>query len=106
VNESLERLLRHFEPFGVDNPTPVLVARNVTLASQPKLVGRDGLRLRLSTGAGEIEAIGWGLAHRVAEFDVSRPVDIAFKLERDEYRGVSRLQARIADINPSALSAS
>jgi single-stranded-DNA-specific exonuclease len=105
VNESLERLLRHFEPFGVDNPTPVLVARNVSLASPPKLVGRDGLRLRLSTGSGEIEAIGWGLAHRVAEFDVSRPVDIAFKLERDEYRGVSRLQARIADINP-AVSAS
>lgn len=106
VNESLEKVLRHFEPFGVDNPTPVLVARNVTLASPPKLVGRDGLRLRISTGAGEIEAIGWGLAHRVAEFDVSRPVDIAFKLERDEYRGVSRLQARIADINPSAVSAS
>ncbi|HEX6575417.1 MAG TPA: single-stranded-DNA-specific exonuclease RecJ [Gemmatimonadaceae bacterium] len=104
VNEQLERLLRHFEPFGVDNPTPVLVARNVSLASQPKLVGRDGLRLRLATGAGELEAIGWGLAHRIAEFDVNVPVDIAFKLERDEYRGMSRLQARIADINPSAPS--
>jgi hypothetical protein len=46
------------------------------------------------------------VGHRVAEFDVGRPVDIAFKLERDEYRGVSRLQARIADINPSAVSAS
>jgi single-stranded-DNA-specific exonuclease len=104
VNEDLEKLLRHFEPFGVDNPTPVLVARNVALASPPKLVGRDGLRLRLSTGAGEIEAIGWGLAPRVAEFDVSTPVDIAFRLERDEYRGVSRLQARIADINPVTTS--
>jgi single-stranded-DNA-specific exonuclease len=100
VNETLEKILRHFEPFGVDNPTPVLVARNVSLAGQPKLVGRDGLRLRLATGGGEVEAIGWGLAHRVAEFDQSTPVDIAFKLERDEYRGVSRLQARIADINP------
>jgi single-stranded-DNA-specific exonuclease len=100
VNETLEKILRHFEPFGVDNPTPVLVARNVSLAAQPKLVGRDGLRLKLATGAGEVEAIGWGLAHRIAEFDQSKPVDIAFKLERDEYRGMSRLQARIADINP------
>ena len=100
VNETLEKILRHFEPFGVDNPTPVLVARNVSLAGEPRLVGRDGLRLRLATGAGEVEAIGWGLAHRIAEFDRSTPVDIAFKLERDEYRGVSRLQARIADINP------
>jgi single-stranded-DNA-specific exonuclease len=102
VDDKLEKLLRHFEPFGVGNPTPVLVAKRVTLAAQPKLVGRDGLRLRLSTGDGEIEAIGWGLGHRIAEFDTATPVDIAFKLERDEYRGMSRLQARIADINPAA----
>jgi len=100
VDDRLEKLMRHFEPFGVGNPTPVLVARNVRLTSQPKLVGRDGLRLRLSSGNGEIEAIGWGFGHRIAEFDMAKPVDIAFKLERDEYRGVSRLQARIADINP------
>ena len=100
VDDRLERLLKHFEPFGVGNPTPVLVAKGVSLAAAPKLVGRDGMRLRLSTGDGEIEAIGWGLAHRIAEFDTGTPVDIAFRLERDEYRGVSRLQARIADISP------
>jgi hypothetical protein len=27
-------------------------------------------------------------------------VDVAFRLERDDYRGESRLQARIADISP------
>lgn len=100
IDDKLEKLLRHFEPFGVGNPTPVLVAKNVTLAAQPKLVGRDGLRLRLTSGNSEIEAIGWGFGHRLAEFDMAKPVDIAFRLERDEYRGVSRLQARIADINP------
>jgi single-stranded-DNA-specific exonuclease len=98
VDGELEKMLRHFEPFGVGNPTPVLVARGVALAAPPKLVGRDGLRLRLSAGAGELDAIGWGFAHRIAEFDTTTPVDIAFRLERDEYKGVSRLQARIADI--------
>lgn len=100
ADDELERMLRHFEPFGVGNPTPVLVARGVSLAAPPKLVGRDGLKLRLYTGAGELEAIGWGFAHRVAEFNTTTPVDIAFRLERDEYRGESRLQARIADICP------
>ena len=33
-----------------------------------------------------------------AEFDEAKRVDIAFRLERDEYRGESRLQANIADI--------
>ncbi|MEO8576227.1 MAG: single-stranded-DNA-specific exonuclease RecJ [Gemmatimonadales bacterium] len=100
VGEKLEKILRHFEPFGIGNPTPVLVARNVSLAAPPKLIGRDGLKIRLSTGAGELEAIGWGMAPRIAEFDVGVPVDVAFRLERDEYKGTSRLQARIADIIP------
>jgi single-stranded-DNA-specific exonuclease len=100
ANEELERLLRHFEPFGMGNPAPVLVARGVRLVAPPKLIGRDGLKLRLTAGKGELEAIGWGFAPRIAEFDVAIPVDIAFRLERDDYRGESRLQARIADIVP------
>lgn len=100
ANEELERLLRHFEPFGIGNPAPILVARGVRLVAPPKLIGRDGLKLRLSAGKGELEAIGWGFAPRIAEFDVAIPVDIAFRLERDDYRGESRLQARIADISP------
>src|SRR4029078_1479169 len=55
ANENMEKILKHFEPFGIGNPTPILVARNVELAAPPKLVGRDGLKLRLSTGTGEIE---------------------------------------------------
>lgn len=98
ANDELEKMLRHFEPFGIGNPTPVLVARNVPLAGKPRLIGQDGLKLRLDTGAGELEAIGWGLADRFAEFEQAKNVDIAFRLERDEYRGESRLQAKIADI--------
>jgi single-stranded-DNA-specific exonuclease len=100
ANEELERLLRHFEPFGMGNPSPVLVARGVHLVAPPKLIGRDGLKLRLTAGQGELEAIGWGFADRIAEFDTNTPVDVAFRLERDDYRGESRLQARIADICP------
>jgi hypothetical protein len=40
------------------------------------------------------------MASRIAEFDVSVPMDIAFRLERDEYRGYNRLQARISDVIP------
>jgi single-stranded-DNA-specific exonuclease len=100
ANEDLERMLRHFEPFGVGNPTPVLVARNVKLAADPRTVGANGLKLRLATGAGELEAIGWGMANRIDEFKGVPFVDIAFRLERDEFRGSSKLQARISDITP------
>jgi hypothetical protein len=41
--------------------------------------------------------VGWGLAPRREEFKESETYDVAFKLERDEYRGISRLQARLID---------
>jgi single-stranded-DNA-specific exonuclease len=101
MDERLESLFRHFEPFGIGNPSPVLLARNVTLSAPPKLVGKDGLKVVLDTGTGSLDALGWGFAHRVGEFQAGSKVDIAFRLERDEYRGESYLQARIADIRAS-----
>jgi hypothetical protein len=31
---------------------------------------------------------------------VAVPLDLAFRLDRDEYRGVSRLQLKVADVSP------
>jgi single-stranded-DNA-specific exonuclease len=101
MDEKIESLFRHFEPFGIGNPSPVLLARNVTIARPPRLVGRDGLKLSLDTGTGSLDAIGWGFGPRAAEFQPGGKVDIAFRLERDDYRGESYLQARIADIRVS-----
>lgn len=101
MDGKLESLFRHFEPFGIGNPTPVLLARNVVIARPPRAVGKDGLKIVLDTGTGSLDAIGWGLANRVTEFQPGTKVDVAFRLERDDYRGESYLQARIADIRAS-----
>ena len=97
----LEALFRHLEPCGVGNPAPVLAARGVRLAGPPRTVGSTGLRLRLATTAGELGAIGWEMAHRLRELDMHGTYDVAFRLERDEWKGESRLQARLADFRPS-----
>ena len=101
MDEKVESLFRHFEPFGIGNPSPVLLARNVTIAKPPRSIGHDGLKLVLDTGTGSLEAIGWGFAPRAGEFQPGSRVDVAFRLERDDYRGMSYLQARIADIRAS-----
>lgn len=106
INDTLEAMLRHFEPFGVGNPTPVLVARGVQMAGLPRAIGRDGMKLVLDSGAGSIDAVGWGMAGRIPGLPSGSIVDIAFRLERDEYRGESRLQARIADIRITGLAES
>lgn len=98
VTDDLEALLRHFEPFGVGNPSPVLASRAVRLADTPRVVGQDGLKLQLARDGGALEAIGWGMGTRARDLASSAPVDVAYRLERDSYRGVSRLVARLADL--------
>ena len=98
ANADLETLLRHFEPFGVGNAAPMLVSRGVRLAAAPRTVGGEHLKLSLATATGALEAIGWGMASRCAELDPALPVDVAFRLERDEWNGASRLQAKLADV--------
>jgi single-stranded-DNA-specific exonuclease len=97
LTPGFESLLRHLEPCGMGNPSPMLLTRGVRLAAPPRIVGQGGLKLRLQTDVEPLEALGWSLGHRIGEIDVNRPLDIAFRLERDEYQGVSRLQAKLAD---------
>ena len=98
LTPAFEALLRHLEPCGMGNPAPMLVSRGVRLAGPPRRVGDGGLKLRLALESGEsLDAIGWSLGARIGEIDVARPLDIAYRLERDEYKGVSRLQAKLAD---------
>jgi single-stranded-DNA-specific exonuclease len=97
VDENLETLLRYVEPCGVGNPSPVLVARGVRVASAPRVVGKDGLKVRLAQNGTELTALAWGMAHRAPELSVGATIDVAFRLERDEWNGESRLQARLAD---------
>ena len=95
-----ESLLRHLEPFGPGNPAPVFVSRGVALAGSPRTVGKEGkhLKLRLADGAAGLDAIGWGMGGRARGLGAGASVDIAFRLERDDYNGESRLQAKLADL--------
>ena len=97
VTPELEMLLRHLEPCGIGNPAPVLVARQARLAAPPRVLGREHLKLQIDRPAGALTALGWGMASRAGELDVSRPFDVAFRLERDDWNGESRLQARLMD---------
>ncbi len=97
ADAELETLLRYMEPCGMGNPSPLFVARGVTVAAPPRVVGKDGLKLALKANGRELVALGWGMAPRAAEVEAGATIDVAFRLELDEYRGETRLQARLAD---------
>ena len=97
ATDDIEKLLRHLEPFGIGNPGPLFAARGVTVASGATKIGADGLKFLVESPAGRLEAVGWGLASRAADIRQGATIDLAYKLERNEFRGRSSLQLAVSD---------
>jgi len=100
LDGKLERLLRHFEPCGMGNPAPVFGVEDARAAGV-KTVGQHHLRFTVEDGTGRLAAIGFGLGQLIEEGWLDERIKIAFRLEENEWRGVSSLQARVLDLRPS-----
>ncbi len=103
LDDELERLLRHLEPCGSGNPGPVLGVVGGT-PHGARVVGTNHLRFTLGDGTGRIAAIGFDWADRVESEWGRQPVDVAFRLERNEWNGKSVLQARVVQIKRSEIA--
>jgi len=100
VGPDLERLIRHLEPCGAGNPAPVFGVRKAR-AVGARRVGTNHLRFTLDDGSGLLPAIGFRWADAVPEDWLTYPLDVAFRLERDDWQGRVTIQARVASLAPS-----
>jgi len=101
VSDELEKLIRYLEPCGPGNPAPVFGVRGAR-AVNARRVGGNHLRFLLDDGSGVLPAIGFQWADQIPDAWLARPLDVAFRLERDEWQGRTTLQARVAAIAPSS----
>ncbi len=106
VGEELETLLKHFEPFGIGNAAPTLALDGVRLATGPRKIGKDGVRFQVDLPTRTMDAIAWGLPSGSARLDLASAVDLAFRLERDDYRGASTLQLRVQAVRAAGATES
>ena len=104
VSDDLERLMRYLEPCGAGNPAPVFGVRGAR-ALDARRVGNNHLKFTLEDASGALPAIGFRWADLVPDAWLSHPLDVAFRLERDEWHGRATLQARIASIAPTGVAA-
>jgi single-stranded-DNA-specific exonuclease len=95
----LERLCRYLEPCGMGNPGPVYGVRGVRFCER-KRVGERHLRGLLMRDGSTVAAIGFDWADRVPWL-CDDPVDVAFRLECNEWQGRESLQARVVGISPA-----
>jgi single-stranded-DNA-specific exonuclease len=99
ASDALERLGRHLEPTGAGNPGPVFGVRGVRFG-QRRRVGNGHLKGILEDGASRLACIGFSWADRVPWLG-DAPVDVAFRLESDDWNGSPSLQAKLVSVTPS-----
>ncbi|OVE75473.1 single-stranded-DNA-specific exonuclease RecJ [bacterium E08(2017)] len=101
LGDAVLQELDRMQPFGLDNPEPVLGVRGVTLAGKPKVIGKtqDHIKMTVTAGGAQLEAVGFGLgAHKGPE----GKLDMIFRLKDNTFRDQRLLQMHILDIRESA----
>ena len=104
INQKLMRLLKHFEPFGPENMTPLFLAKGLTDSGYAKTLGSDNEHLKAFVKQGNSEpfgAIGFGLGNKLDLVTNKNKFDGIFSLEENEWKDTVTLQLQLRDINTS-----
>jgi single-stranded-DNA-specific exonuclease len=96
VVEHLEKL----EPYGVGNPRPILMAGDVRLVGEPKVVGekKNHLQLRFSQDSAVVRAVAWNMAGKLKDLAAGTPCAVAFSAGINEWQNRREVQLEVRDI--------
>lgn len=100
VHEEAVRQLEEMRPFGVDNPRPLFLARDVPV-KRARAVGSDKQHLALELDAVALRAIGFDMAEDWKGASGPRSVDLVFSPLLDTWRGRQRVQLLLKSFRPA-----
>jgi single-stranded-DNA-specific exonuclease len=92
--------IKMLEPFGQDNPEPVLCCSNLSILNF-RMIGADNNHLKINLKSPDnkyLEALWWQKS--ALEFDVNQPVKVAFYPEINNYMSKLRIQLIVKDMMP------
>lgn len=103
IDVSLVEEINKLEPFGMSNPSPTFVIKNVVL-KQKKLMGstKEHLKLVVDTPKGAKDCIWWSRGD--IPLIAGDKLDIAFAPQLNTFNGATDIQLIIKDIHSDALN--
>jgi single-stranded-DNA-specific exonuclease len=104
--------LKKLEPLGHGNAEPIFVARQVRLATAPRIMKERHIRLELAqdsqpaspANSGQaMRAVGWDLAGQAAQLQLRQgsTIDIAYRIRENDHPDFGGLEVEIAGIRPA-----
>ena len=104
INAALVESLESLEPFGAGNPQPLFGIFGVRLSSiRPVGEGNRHLRLGFNKGNTQFTAMKFSTTLEEFPFREGDTVDLAVKVEKNEFRGEVKASVQIRDIRFSGI---
>ncbi|MDR1379927.1 MAG: single-stranded-DNA-specific exonuclease RecJ [Tannerella sp.] len=105
INNALMNDLKRMNPFGPDNEKPVFCSYNVRDFGTSRIVGKEGIHLKLEliddSSKIPAHAIAFSMSEHAKYITDGNPVDICYTIEENVYNGITSIQLMIKDIRPS-----
>ena len=101
ISADLLPVISMLEPFGAGNPQPLFGLYGLTLRSVQPIGNGKHVRLSLSRGNDHIQALKFGVSADVFPYVPGDTLDLAVRLEPNEYMGTHRVSIYIKDIRLS-----
>lgn len=93
--------LSALEPYGVANPSPVFVTRNMQITDITPVGMNRHLKLSLSKDKRYFNAMLFSTSPQEFKYSIGDEVDIAYTLEVNSFNGLSSLQISLKDVKIS-----
>lgn len=94
------RELERLEPFGQQNPAPMLIVRDVCIDSVVPVSGGKHTKLIFKAPQGPVTAMCFNEETSSFPYIRGEKCDVMFTMEENEYNGVSAVQMLVRDIRP------
>ncbi len=101
ITDKLVRILKQFAPHGPENMTPTFYTKNVFETGWGKVFGNNHLKIELFQKSNpniRFQAIAFDKGDYISFFQRKIPMDIVFKIQENEYKGVTTIQLLIEEI--------
>lgn len=106
ITDKLVRILKQFAPHGPENMMPLFCCRNVFDTGWGRIIGTNHLKLEIFQKSNpniRFQAIAYDKGDYINFFQRKTPMDIVFKIQENDYKGIHSVQLLIEDIKINTL---
>ena len=100
ITYRLANELRHLEPFGAGNPSPLFCTRGLRKLSEPQVIKDKHLKMRLAGPQNRpLEAVWWNSIEGAGQTpDISGSIELVYTIETNVWNGLVGMQLNVQDL--------